>query len=520
VIPLLLLAALELCTRSSRRRQRRLAPPSAALQAWWGRCATGRLWQATAFTLGTAAAGLALGARPGRAAGTLLGLSRRAAAAGFLSIELLRPVPSVALIPLAMLVFGFGLRMEAAVVAFATLWPVLVLTQAAVRQVEPQLLEVSAALELSAWQRARWVVLPAMLPRLFVALRLAVAIALVVAVTVEIAANPHGMGYAMMIAQQSLDPALMLGWLLWIGVVGWTPSTPPRCAAAGRGAPHGGGCVTLRRCRTSPRRWRCWRCCSACGGWRRMPVGQPRLPAHARGGSGRLAGLQQGDLAAHTAATVGRMLAGWGLASLLGVALGALIGSSAMAREPGCSRCFEFLRPLPASAVLPLAIALFGLSSGMVLAVVAFGAMWPVLLATLHGFASVHERLREVAAALQLSRTRLRLQARAAQGAARHPGRAAAVDDGVADRVGGRRDDRVAARAGAGHPAGGTVVPGQRPVRRRAAAGRGGLRQQCGAGAGRAPPAALAAQLSDSQPVAISAIGSRMRARARRHVSR
>jgi ABC-type nitrate/sulfonate/bicarbonate transport system permease component len=41
-------------------------------------------------------------------------------------------------------------------------------------------------------------------------------------VTVEIAANPHGMGYAMMIAQQSLDPALMLGWLLWIGVVGWT----------------------------------------------------------------------------------------------------------------------------------------------------------------------------------------------------------------------------------------------------------------------------------------------------------
>ena len=99
--------------------------------------------------------------------------------------------------------------MELAVVAFATLWPVLVLAQAAVRQVEPQWLEVGAALELSAWQRARCIVLPAMVPRLFVALRLAVAIALVVSVTVEIAANPHGMGYAMMVAQQSLDPALM-----------------------------------------------------------------------------------------------------------------------------------------------------------------------------------------------------------------------------------------------------------------------------------------------------------------------
>jgi sulfonate transport system permease protein len=64
----------------------------------------------------------------------------------------------------------------------------------------------------------------------------------------------------------------------------------------------------------------------------------------------------------------------------------------------------EFLRPLPASAVLPLAIALFGLSPGMVLFVVAFGAMWPVLLATMHGFAHLPAQLHEVAAALQLSR--------------------------------------------------------------------------------------------------------------------
>ena len=221
VIPALLLAVLEVYTRTAARGSDALAPPSAAVVAWWGALRDGSLWQATAFTLGTAALGLALGAGLGVLLGTLLGLSRRAAAVGFLSIEVLRPIPSVALIPLAMLVFGFGLRMELAVVAFATLWPVLVLTQAAVRQIEPQLLEVSAALQLTAWQRARWVVLPAMVPRLFVALRLAVAIALVVAVTVEIAANPHGMGYAMMIAQQSLDPALMLAWLGWIGVVGY-----------------------------------------------------------------------------------------------------------------------------------------------------------------------------------------------------------------------------------------------------------------------------------------------------------
>lgn len=197
-----------------------LAPPSAAARAWLGAALDGSLWQATGFTLASAGLGLALGAGCGLLAGLGLGLSSRAARLGSLTVEVFRPVPSVALIPIAMLVFGFGLRMEISVVAFATFWPTLVLAAAAARQVEPRLLEVSRVLELSAVQRVAKVVLPAMLPRLFVALRLAVAIALVVAVTVEIAANPNGMGYAMMIAQQSLDPALMLAWLAWIGVVG------------------------------------------------------------------------------------------------------------------------------------------------------------------------------------------------------------------------------------------------------------------------------------------------------------
>lgn len=115
------------------------------------------------------------------------------------------------------------------------------------------------------------------------------------------------------------------------------------------------------------------------------------------------AGLRAGDLAAYAGATVGRMVAGWLLASLFGVVLGAVIGLSDSARA-WLQPMLECLRPLPASAVIPLAIAVFGLSPGMVLFVVAFGAMWPVLLATLHGFAQVHVQLREVAAALQLSR--------------------------------------------------------------------------------------------------------------------
>ena len=219
--PLTALALFEAYARTAAVGSDSIAPPSAALLAFGKAALDGSLWQATTFTLVSAAVGLLGGGTLGVLLGIVLGLSKRAAQVSSLSVELLRPVPSVALIPLAMLVFGFGFRMEFAVVAFASFWPMLVLTQAAVAQVEPRLLEVSHVLGLSATQRCFKIVLPAIVPRLFVALRLGVAVALVVAVTVEIAANPNGMGYAMMIAQQSLDPALMLAWLGWIGVVGF-----------------------------------------------------------------------------------------------------------------------------------------------------------------------------------------------------------------------------------------------------------------------------------------------------------
>lgn len=219
--PLALIVALEWYARGPGKSSDALAAPTAAAVAFGKALADGSLLQATAFTLGSAAMGLAIGFVLGVLLGVWLGLSQRAGRWGFLTVEVLRPVPSVALIPLAMLVFGFGLRMESSIVAFAVFWPMLVLAQAAAKQVDPRLLEVAYALGLSPAARLAKIVLPSMVPRLFVALRLGVSIALVVGVTVEIAANPHGMGYAIMIAQQSLDPALMIAWLFWIAVVGY-----------------------------------------------------------------------------------------------------------------------------------------------------------------------------------------------------------------------------------------------------------------------------------------------------------
>jgi len=221
VVPAALIGAFEIYARRVAAYSDALAPPSKALMAFVDALFKGDIISATSFTLMSAGLGLALACVLGIALGIVLGLSPRAARMSFFSIEAIRPIPSVALIPLAMLIFGFGVRMEVSVVAFATFWPILILTQAAARQVEPTLLEVSQALQLTYWQKVRKIILPSMLPRLFVALRQGVAIALVVAVTVEIVANPHGMGYAIMIAQQSMEPSLMLAWLFWIGIVGY-----------------------------------------------------------------------------------------------------------------------------------------------------------------------------------------------------------------------------------------------------------------------------------------------------------
>jgi ABC-type nitrate/sulfonate/bicarbonate transport system permease component len=99
--------------------------------------------------------------------------------------------------------------------------------------------------------------------------------------------------------------------------------------------------------------------------------------------------------------TISRMAWGWFVASVLGVLLGALISSSDVVRRM-THPILEFMRPLPASAIIPVAILAFGLSSTMSTSVIAFGSIWPVLLASVQGFSAVDERLREVASVMRL----------------------------------------------------------------------------------------------------------------------
>lgn len=225
LLPLALLLAFEAWARLTNLQSDSLAPPSAILVALAGALADLSIPAATRDTLFATFAGLAIGGAIGLGLGIAFGISRPLDRLMEVTVEAIRPIPSIALLPIALIALGFGYRMEIVIVAFACVWPMLILTRSAVRSIEPRMIEVSRALRLTNLQRITKIVIPAALPRIFIAFRLAAGIALIVAVTVEIAINPIGLGAGIMLAQQALRADLMLAYLVWIGLIGYGLNT-------------------------------------------------------------------------------------------------------------------------------------------------------------------------------------------------------------------------------------------------------------------------------------------------------
>ena len=224
VIPLSLVLAWEALWHVDGLRLESLSRPTDVWHAFLVGMADGSIVRATGQTLEAALTGFFLACVLGIVLGIAIGLLPRLERIVSPTIDALRPIPSVALIPLSLMIFGFGASMEATVVAFACVWPVLLITISSVKGMEPRLLEVSRVLQLSTLERAFKVVIPAALSGIVVGLRLALAIALIVAITVEIVINPRGLGHEMMAAQQALQFDRMYACLIWVGALGWAIS--------------------------------------------------------------------------------------------------------------------------------------------------------------------------------------------------------------------------------------------------------------------------------------------------------
>lgn len=197
-----------------------LPAPSAVARGTGRLLSSGELVRNLLHTLEVTLLGWTVAALLGIGLGLLLGLSETAWRYSMASIEVMRAIPPVSLVPVALLVFGFSIRMELTIIVFVSAWPVLVNAIDGIRGMNRELLDVTRTLRLSRTATIRKVVLPSALPSIVVGLRLAMSLSLVLAVVAEMIGNPSGLGSALVRAQQALRPEEMFAYVLTIGMLG------------------------------------------------------------------------------------------------------------------------------------------------------------------------------------------------------------------------------------------------------------------------------------------------------------
>ncbi|NED99102.1 ABC transporter permease [Phytoactinopolyspora halotolerans] len=211
----------EVVPRSGLVDARFLPPASAMLRSLAGQVADGSIWSPIGQTLQGWALGLGLAMAIALPCGILIGSLYLLFMATRSIVEFLRPVPSVALIPLAVLLFGAGLESKIFLATFAATWPILLQTVYGVRDVDPVAMETARSFGVSAPRRLLRVTLPSALPYIATGVRISSAVALILAVTAELVLGNPGLGQQINIARQSGAVELMYGLIIATGLIGW-----------------------------------------------------------------------------------------------------------------------------------------------------------------------------------------------------------------------------------------------------------------------------------------------------------
>jgi sulfonate transport system permease protein len=215
-----LLAAWEWAVQSGRVQFDYLPTPSAILAALWAVIRSGDLFADTLHTLQAALLGWLIACVIGITLGVALGYSETLRRYTMASIEMLRPLPGVAFVPVALLLFGFSMQTELLVIAIPSLWPILINTMGGVLSIHPRLFDVGKMLRFSPPRVFRKILIPAALPAIVVGCRLSLGLALVMAIIAEIVGNPQGLGYAVVREQQAMAPDRMFAYVFAIGILG------------------------------------------------------------------------------------------------------------------------------------------------------------------------------------------------------------------------------------------------------------------------------------------------------------
>ncbi len=209
----------------------RYAPPtSQILGTLAGQMSEERFWLAVLDTLRTWLFGLAVAVALGVVIGVLVGTVPVLRAATSSTIEFLRPIPSVALIPLVVVLYGSTITSTLVLVVYAAFWQVLVQVLHGVADIDPVARDTARAYRLGRWHRVRYLVWPTALPYVATGVRLAATVALILAITGELVIGSPGLGQEIATARASGAVAAMYGLVVVTGLLGVVANLLTRAA--------------------------------------------------------------------------------------------------------------------------------------------------------------------------------------------------------------------------------------------------------------------------------------------------
>lgn len=197
-----------------------LPPPTEVIPRLFQIFTVADFWVAVWETILSWGLGLLIALVLGGVLGVVIGLSPFLRRATNSTIEFLRPVPSVALIPLATLLFGARIESALLLIVYAAFWQILIQVLYGVADVDQIAMSTGRSYGFSKWQRVRDIVLPTMLPYLMTGVRLAAAVALILAVTAQLIIGTPGLGKEIALAQNAGLYATMYALILATGLLG------------------------------------------------------------------------------------------------------------------------------------------------------------------------------------------------------------------------------------------------------------------------------------------------------------
>lgn len=196
-------------------------PPSQIFAALWTGLLDGDISSQIGVTLSVYVRGLALASALAIFIGILMATYRPVFDALKIIVEFLRPVPSVAMIPLAILFFGLGATMRISVISYAAFWPLLINTIYGVRAIDPLALDVARNFGITGAAALWRVTLPSALASIATGFRISATIALVVTITTELIAGNSGIGFYISQMEQANRLPPMYAGILLTGILGY-----------------------------------------------------------------------------------------------------------------------------------------------------------------------------------------------------------------------------------------------------------------------------------------------------------